>query len=118
MNTNNKLIEYVQYSINSGAKTIGVPMSLLYAAPIWEKVTCPVLLIFGETDNLVKVRVEEPVIVGALERGGNPAHSRHVIPGAGHNFRTNEGGHSGFSESAVEAIVIWLNEVGDAEPSR
>jgi len=28
----NKLIKYVQYSINSGAKTIGVPMSLLNGA--------------------------------------------------------------------------------------
>ena len=55
-------------------------------APSWQRVTCPVLLFFGELDANVPPRESWPPIDRALRQGGNTSVTRFVLPKANHLF--------------------------------
>ena len=52
--------------------------------PYWAKVTCPVLLLFGELDANVPPKESIPPIQRALERAGNRDVTIKTFPGANH----------------------------------
>ena len=56
------------------------------ALPAWERIGVPVLLMYGERDQLVPVGESIRKIEGALHRAGNQAYAAIIIPRAAHNL--------------------------------
>jgi pimeloyl-ACP methyl ester carboxylesterase len=56
------------------------------ALTAWERVRVPVLLVYGERDQLVPVGESIGKIEGALQRAGNRAYAAIIIPRAAHNL--------------------------------
>ncbi len=54
--------------------------------PYWEKVRVPVLLVYGEKDQLVSVHDSIVRITSALEKAGNRRYGALILPRAGHDF--------------------------------
>lgn len=52
----------------------------------WQRVTVPVLLVWGGRDTVVNVPLSEERIRAALERAGNRDFTIRIIPDADHNF--------------------------------
>lgn len=81
-------------------------------APHIARITCPVLLLFGDRDR------EQPTAAAArawregLAKAGNDQVTLMIFPGAGHGIRLpGQGGHSGrapFADGYVEAQLGWL----------
>ena len=55
-------------------------------APFWKRVSCPVLLFFGELDANVPPRDSWPPIERALRAGGNMRVRQILLPKANHMF--------------------------------
>ncbi len=55
-------------------------------SPLWEKVQIPVLLIYGEKDQVVSVHESIVRITSALEKAGNHRYGALILPRAGHDF--------------------------------
>ncbi len=55
-------------------------------SPLWEKVRIPVLLIYGEKDQVVPVHESIVRITSALEKAGNHRYGVLILPRAGHDF--------------------------------
>jgi pimeloyl-ACP methyl ester carboxylesterase len=56
------------------------------ALPSWETVRVPVLLVYGERDQLVPVGESMQMIEGALKRAGNTSYTAILLPRAAHNL--------------------------------
>jgi pimeloyl-ACP methyl ester carboxylesterase len=54
--------------------------------PYWEKITVPVLLVYGERDRLLPAGESLRRIEGALRRAGNRDYTAVLIPRAAHNL--------------------------------
>jgi pimeloyl-ACP methyl ester carboxylesterase len=52
--------------------------------PVWQRVTCPVLLLFGELDGIVPPKESAPPIDRALKKAGNRDVTVKIFPGANH----------------------------------
>jgi pimeloyl-ACP methyl ester carboxylesterase len=87
-------------------------------APTLEKVTVPVLALFGEKDVQVPPAANVDALKAALEKAGNEDVSVSVIPGANHLFQAADTGSPNeyttlpkeFAPGVIETIVDWLNE--------
>ncbi len=53
-------------------------------APIWEKVTVPVLALWGELDLSVPSKKSQMIIEGAMKKGGNKDFTLKIFPQSGH----------------------------------
>jgi len=78
--------------------------------PALEKVTCPVLLIFGELDLQVPVTQNEQSMVDALIKGGNKDYGVKIFPNANHLFQTAiTGSPSKYAELPKEFVPGFLD---------
>jgi pimeloyl-ACP methyl ester carboxylesterase len=76
-----------------------------------EKVSVPVLEIFGEEDELVPVAKSVEVMRLAFERGGNKDVTFKVFPGADHAIQVfSPRGGRRFAPGYVETMIGWLEE--------
>ena len=71
-----------------------------------ERITCPVLAIFGERDALVPVAQSVRIFEEALTKAGNPDVTIEVFPGADHRIRT--GDPPEFADGYLENLATWL----------
>ncbi|MFN0182090.1 MAG: alpha/beta hydrolase family protein [Gemmatimonadales bacterium] len=81
----------------------------------WERVTCPVLLFFGELDANVPPAESWPPIERGLARAGNRRVTQYTLPGANHVFlaaRTGAGDEyprlSRFVPGYFDRMAQWL----------
>ena len=86
------------------------------ALPHWERVRVPVLLLFGERDQLVPVAKSLRLIENALEHAGNRTYTSVIVPRAAHNLTvTPEPGEPfDFWRAApglIELVVAWVAHV-------
>lgn len=65
--------------------------------PFWEKVTCPVLALYGDADEVSPVREGIARLEKALSRGANPRHGIELLPGASHALWQTNPEHPGDS---------------------
>jgi uncharacterized protein len=84
-------------------------------APIWERVTQPVLGIWGEIDGLVPTAESVDIVRGALDRGGNASYRLRVFPGADHGiFQAVEGfqheplARTAYAEGYLAGMAEWI----------
>lgn len=85
-------------------------------APVLEKVTCPVLALFGEKDLQVPPVPNAEAVTQALDRGGNTRSTVKVLPGLNHLFqeaRTGSPAEYGalsqtMSPTALDALSSWI----------
>ncbi len=84
-------------------------------SPYWSRVTCPVLLFFGELDANVPPAQSWPPIEQALHAGGNPRVTQVVLPRANHVFlesrtggRDEYPGLSHFVPGYFDRMAAWL----------
>lgn len=83
-----------------------------------EKVTAPVLALFGEKDVQVPPAVNVDPMKAALEKAGNKDVTIKVIPGANHLFQAATTGSPNeyttlpkeFAPGVIDTIVDWLTE--------
>ncbi|HYH12199.1 MAG TPA: alpha/beta fold hydrolase [Thermomicrobiales bacterium] len=73
-----------------------------------ERISCPVLAIFGERDTLVPVARSVRVFEEALSRAGNPDATIVVFPGADHRIGIGE--PPAFTEGYLDTMALWLRE--------
>jgi len=85
--------------------------------PYWAKVTCPVLLLFGELDANVPPKESIPPIQRALERAGNRDVTIKTFPGANHvllaartGARTEYPHLNRFVPGYFEVMRQWLQD--------
>lgn len=80
--------------------------------PALENLTCPLLAIWGEADQLVPVERSVVVFRDALERSGNADLTIRIFPQADHNLRLPDGSLApGFWESMTD----WLRQRVDVD---
>lgn len=76
-----------------------------------EKVSVPVLEIFGEEDELVPVEESVEIMTLAFERGGNKDVTFKVFPGADHAIQVfSQRGGRRFAPGYVETMIGWLEK--------
>jgi pimeloyl-ACP methyl ester carboxylesterase len=77
----------------------------------WERLTVPVLLLWGGRDTVVNVPLSEQRIRAALERAGNRDVSVRVIPDADHNFMLPGAAPTDYpSEEFLDTMVDWTRK--------
>jgi pimeloyl-ACP methyl ester carboxylesterase len=101
----------------AGAKSPWFKFFLDYdPAPALEKVTCPVLALFGEKDVQVPADLNRPAMAAAFAKSGNRTAVIKVIPGANHLFQAAKTGgvreyaqlpHA-FTPEFLGAVTVWL----------
>jgi dipeptidyl aminopeptidase/acylaminoacyl peptidase len=75
----------------------------------WGRVTQPVLLVYGERDEVVPAHGSAQRIVRALARGGHDDYSARLFPGAEHNLWVVGGdGQVRLSAEALQAMSDWV----------
>jgi pimeloyl-ACP methyl ester carboxylesterase len=82
----------------------------------WEKVTVPVLAVFGGKDAQVVAEQNEPALVAALKAAGNPDFATITFPEANHLFQAADTGafaeyatlEPEFVDGLVDTIVEWM----------
>jgi uncharacterized protein len=93
-------------------------------APVLERLTCPVLALWGADDLLVPVDRSVDTFDVALRKAGNANYRLQVVPGADHGLSTVEGVGDAepdagagrrFAPGAVETLTGWLRQVLGAE---
>ena len=81
--------------------------------PVLERVTCPVLAIWGERDLYVPVAASLQRLRAALDRAGNTAYQLEVIPDADHGLRlpaTGDAERGPRAPDLMERIITWLRQ--------
>lgn len=80
----------------------------------WERVTVPVLLLWGGRDRVVNVPLSEQRIRAALERAGNRDFTVHVVADADHGFMLPGAAPTDYpSEEFLDVMRDWtLKRVG------
>jgi uncharacterized protein len=81
-----------------------------------QHVSCPVLALFGDQDNVVPARENAPLMEAALGRSGHPDHAVAIIPGANHLFHqadpSGEFGRSRmFIPDYLQTMVHWIMQL-------
>jgi uncharacterized protein len=76
--------------------------------PVWERVHCPVLAIWGERDTVLPVPEAVARTEAALARSGNADVTIRVFPGAKHGIELIETGE--FAPGYLELITSWTRE--------
>jgi uncharacterized protein len=78
---------------------------------VLEKVSVPILEIFGEEDQLVPVRKSVEIMKQAFERSGNKDVTFKVFPGADHGITVfSRRGERQFAPGYVETMIGWLEK--------
>jgi uncharacterized protein len=78
---------------------------------VLEKVSVPVLEIFGEEDELVPVEKSIEIMKRAFERNGNKDVTFKVFPGADHGIQVfSPRGDRQFAPQYVETMIEWLEK--------
>ena len=78
---------------------------------VLEKVSVPVLEIFGEEDELVPVEKSVEIMRQAFERSGNKDVTFKIFPGADHGITVfSRRGERQFAPGYVEAMIGWLEK--------
>jgi pimeloyl-ACP methyl ester carboxylesterase len=75
--------------------------------PYWERVTCPVLAIYGALDKSTPTARDIPILVAALNRAGNNDYTIIVLPKTDHQFYEYEAAHEGYV-SAIPALQKYV----------
>ena len=83
--------------------------------PFWEKVHVPVLLIYGEKDQLIPVAQSIVDIERALNRAGNRDYGAIILPRAAHNFTVKTEAGQPFEWPQVapgfaEVVTAWVRQ--------
>lgn len=83
--------------------------------PSWERVTCPVLALFGELDRATDTRRSVPLLDAALRRTGNRDYTIMMLPRASHGFFEAETGYPsefprlrGYVDGYMDGMANWL----------
>lgn len=80
--------------------------------PYWERVTVPVLGVFGEEDRTVDTQAGVARIRAALARGSNPDVAMVVVPGVDHSLRRGSGlplhMRTGYGPEVWPTVHEWL----------
>ena len=71
-----------------------------------EKVSCPVLAIFGEGDTVVPVNDSISVFEEALKKAGNKDYTIKVFPAANHRVMVDDE----YAEGYFDTMTGWLLE--------
>ncbi len=81
-------------------------------APHIARITCPVLLVFGERDRSHPTTMAVQRWREGLVKAGNDAVTVAVFPGAGHGIRMRDGhagpGRAPFADGYLDVMVGWL----------
>jgi len=85
-------------------------------APALEKLTVPVLALFGGKDLQVPAVQNEPAVTQALEKGGNKDYTVKVFPDANHLFQSATTGNPSeyatlkpeFTAGFLDTISAWI----------
>jgi pimeloyl-ACP methyl ester carboxylesterase len=88
----------------------------------WQKVRVPVLLVYGERDQLVPVTESIQKIEGALNRAGNTDHAAILLPRAAHNLTVTTEPAEPFDWWRVapgfpELLTAWITQASQRPPS-
>ncbi len=82
--------------------------------PALERVSQPVLAIYGTQDSAVPIVQSSRELEAALERGGNQSYAIRFFAGAGHGLRVSDGE---FAPGYLETTVEWVKGLpATAEP--
>ena len=84
----------------------------------WERVTIPVLALFGGKDTQVPTELHEPALRDALDRAGNETVEIVVLPDANHLFQSADTGLFAeygtlapeFTSDFLPTLVEWVAE--------
>jgi len=85
-------------------------------APVWEKIACPVLAIFGGMDTAISVEENKARLRAALKRGKNRNYTIKVFPKANHLLQlaeTDAAGKSldkGLITGYFETMITWVRK--------
>jgi pimeloyl-ACP methyl ester carboxylesterase len=82
--------------------------------PVLERVTCPVLAIWGQRDLYVPVAASADQFAAALGRAGNGSFRLEVVPDADHGLRlppAPDEDRGPRIPDLMERVVAWLGEV-------
>ncbi|MFC2092776.1 alpha/beta hydrolase family protein [Bacteroidota bacterium] len=106
--------EYADKTANSKYEQLSSPWMSYFLSydpvPALEKVTCPVLMLFGELDLQVSVVQNEKPMIDALIRGNNKDFEVKTFPKANHLFQTaNNGSPSEYPNLLKEFIPDFLD---------
>lgn len=81
-------------------------------APHIEKLTCPVLLLFGDKDTDHPTEIAVRKWREGLNKAGNKGATVMIFPGAGHGIRMRDshtgGGRAPFADGYAEVMLGWL----------
>lgn len=72
--------------------------------PILQKVTCPILAIFGEADTVVPYEENRALMEEALQTSGHDDFTVHVLPKCSHIFLESETG----ADAEFPMTTHWL----------
>ena len=88
--------EYVDIAVALQSRELQSPWFKYFLAynpaPTLEKVTCPVLALFGALDLQVPPERNKGPIVNALQKGCNPDYTVEILPKANHQFQEGKTG--------------------------
>jgi pimeloyl-ACP methyl ester carboxylesterase len=114
--------EYVKSIVDLQLKQLESPWMKYFIvydpAPALEKVTCPVLMLFGELDLQVAPSQNKEPMEKALEKGGNKDFKTVVFPKANHLFQLAETGSPNeyatlpkeFVPGFLDTVKNWITE--------
>ena len=81
-------------------------------APLIQKLTCPLLLMFGDKDTDHPTEIAVAKWREGLKKAGNNNTTLMIFPGAGHGIRVREGftgsGRAPFANGYSEEMIGWL----------
>lgn len=96
--------------------------------PALERLTCPVLALFGELDSNVVPNENIPPMRAALSKAGNKDHTLKVIPRANHGMQVVPEGilnpgqaihlSVGYAPEVWSGVRTWLEQRGMVNPAR
>lgn len=88
--------------------------------PYWERVTCPVLAMYGELDESTPTARDIPILVETLKRAGNNDYTIIVLPKTGHEFYEYDTAREGYASEIpalqryvpgyVDGMIGWLSK--------
>jgi pimeloyl-ACP methyl ester carboxylesterase len=83
--------------------------------PFWERVTCPVLALYGEVDMNVPTARSVPTLEAALKRAGNKDYTIRILPNANHGLAEVSAANSSepprvrrYASGYMDGIAGWL----------